>query len=145
VSTLVRGILARKGTHVHSIGPDEDVYAALERMAEHDIGALVVVDGGDVVGVMSERDYARKVSLFGRASRDTRVRDVMSPPEHTASLDDTVAACMARVTVSRMRHLPVLDGGRLVGLVSIGDLVKAIIDEQSFVIEQLHEYISGAH
>lgn len=145
MSAIVRGILAKKGTHVHTVGPDADVYAALELMAEHDIGALVVVEGDEVVGVMGERDYARKVILFGRASRDTRVRDVMSPPVHTVSLDDTVAACMERVTASRMRHLPVLDEGKLVGLVSIGDLVKAIIDEQSFEIEQLQGYISGVH
>lgn len=145
MSTLVRGILAQKGTRVYTIGPDEDVYVALELMAEHDIGALVVVEGDEVVGVMGEREYARKVILFGRASRDTRVRDVMSSPVHTAALGDTVAACMARVTESRVRHLPVLDEGQLVGLVSIGDLVKAIIDQQSFEIEQLHEYVSGAH
>ena len=143
MSTMVRGILASKGSHVHTVSPDEDVYAALERMAEHDVGSLVVLDGDEVVGVMSERDYARKVILFGRVSRDTRVRDVMSTGVPTASLNDTVAKCMARVTESRVRHLPVVEDGKLIGLVSIGDLVKAIIDEQAFEIERLHGYISG--
>jgi CBS domain-containing protein len=143
MSTLVRGILAHKGSHVHTVSPDEDVYAALERMAEHDVGALVVVAGEEVVGVMSERDYARKVILLGRASRDTRVRDVMSTAVPTASVDDTVTACMARVTDRRVRHLPVVEEGKLIGLVSIGDLVKAIIDEQAFEIEKLHGYIHG--
>ena len=143
MSTMVRGILAKKGSHVHTVSPDEDVYAALELMAEHDVGSLVVLDGDEVVGVMSERDYARKVILLGRASRDTCVRDVMSTVVPTASLDDTVTRCMARVTESRIRHLPVIEDGKLVGLVSIGDLVKAIIDEQAFEIERLHGYISG--
>ncbi len=144
MSTLVSGILAKKGPQVFTIGPDEDVYAALERMAEHDVGALVVLDGDALVGIVSERDYARKVILLGRASRDTRVRDVMSAPVQTASPDDSVAACMARMTVGRLRHLPVVDGGRLTGLVSIGDLVKALIEEQAFEIEQLRGFISGS-
>ena len=143
MSTMVRGILASKGSHVYTVSPDEDVYAALELMAEHDVGSLVVLDGDEVVGVMSERDYARKVILLGRASRDTCVRDVMSTVVPTVSLDDTVTRCMARVTESRVRHLPVVEDGKLVGLVSIGDLVKAIIDEQAFEIERLHGYISG--
>ena len=144
MSTMVRGILANKGSQVYTVSPDDDVYAALERMAEHDVGALVVLDGDEILGVMSERDYARKVILFGRASRDTRVRDVMSTGVPTVSLKHSVATCMACVTESRVRHLPVVEDGELVGLVSIGDLVKAIIDEQAFEIERLHGYISGA-
>ncbi len=143
MSTMVRGILASKGSHVHTVSPDEDVYAALELMAENDVGSVVVLDGDEVVGVMSERDYARKVILLGRASRDTHVRDVMSTVVPTVTPNDTVAKCMARVTESRIRHLPVIEDGKLVGLVSIGDLVKAIIDEQAFEIERLHGYISG--
>jgi len=144
MSMIVRGILAKKGTQVYAVGPDEDVYAALEHMARHDVGALVVLDGGELVGVMSERDYARKVILLGRASRDTRVRDVMSGPVQTAAPDDSIATCMARMTQGRLRHLPVLDEGRLIGLVSIGDLVKALIDEQAFEIEQMQGLISGS-
>jgi CBS domain-containing protein len=142
MSTTVRGILASKGSTVYTVGPDDNVFVALERMAEHDVGALVVLAGDEVVGVMGERDYARKVILFGRASRDTCVRDVMSPPL-TVGLDASVASCMELVTRERTRHLPVVEQGRLVGLVSIGDLVKSIIDEQAFEIEQLHGYISG--
>lgn len=144
MSTMIRGILATKGTEVHAVAPDDDVFTALERMAAHDVGALVVRAGDAVVGIVSERDYARKVILLGRASRDTRVRDVMSAPVITASIDDTVAACLARMTERRVRHLPVLDGDRLVGLVSIGDLVKATIEEQAFVIEQMQEFIAGS-
>lgn len=144
MSTMIRGILATKGTVVHAVAPDDDVFTALERMAAHDVGALVVRAGEAVVGIVSERDYARKVILLGRASRDTRVRDVMSAPVITASIDDTVAACLARMTERRVRHLPVLDGDRLVGLVSIGDLVKATIEEQAFVIEQMQEFIAGS-
>lgn len=143
MSTTVRRILADKGTTVHAVGPDESVYKALERMAAHDVGALVVLEGGDLVGVVSERDYARKVILLGRASRDTLVRDVMSSPVLTVGVDDTVATCMARMTEKRIRHLPVVDEGRLVGVVSVGDLVKAIIAEQAFEIEQLQGYIAG--
>ena len=143
MSTTVRRILAEKGTAVHAVGPDESVYAALERMAEHDVGALMVLDGERLVGVVSERDYARKVILEGRASRDTLVRDVMGSPVLTVGVDDTVATCMARMTERRIRHLPVVDEDRLVGVVSIGDLVKAIIAAQAFEIEQLQGYISG--
>jgi CBS domain-containing protein len=143
MSTIVRGILAKKGTQVYAVGADEDVYTALEHMARHDVGTLVVLDGDEPVGVMSERDYARKVILLGRSSRGTRVRDVMGSPVLTAALDDSVATCMARMTERRVRHLPVLDEGRLVGLVSIGDLVKALIDEQAFEIEQMQGFIAG--
>jgi len=143
MSTTVRRILAQKDPAVHSVGPDDSVYTALERMAEHDVGALVVLDGERLVGVVGERDYARKVILEGRASRDTLVRDVMGSPVVTVGVDDTVATCMARMTERRIRHLPVLDEGRLVGVVSIGDLVKAIIAAQAFEIEQLQGYITG--
>ena len=101
MSTMIRGILAKKGTQVHAVGPDDDVYAALQRMAAHDVGALVVRDGDVLLGIVSERDYARKVILLGRASRDTRVRDVMSAPVITASIGETVAACLARMSERR--------------------------------------------
>jgi len=144
MSTMVRGILAKKGSQIHAVGPEDDVYTALELMAEHDVGALVVRDGNELVGIVSERDYARKVILLGRASRDTLVREVMSAPVITVSIDDTVATCLAHMAGRRVRHLPVLADGQLVGVVSIGDLVKAIIDAQAFEIERLHEFISGA-
>lgn len=143
MSTMVRGILAKKGSQVHAVGPDDAVLTALQRMAAHDVGALVVMDGETPIGVVSERDYARKVILLGRASRDTRVREVMSAPVISASLDDAVDTCLARMTDERVRHLPVLDDGRVVGVVSIGDLVKAVIEEQAFEIEQMQGFISG--
>jgi CBS domain-containing protein len=140
----VRDILARKGSQVYSVGPDDSVFEALERMAEHDVGALAVRNGDALVGIVSEREYARKVILLGRASRDTRVREVMRAPEPTVAVDDTVQTCMNLVTEHRYRYLPVVtDGDTLVGMVSIGDLVKAILDEQAFEIEQLNNYIAG--
>jgi CBS domain-containing protein len=119
------------------------VLAALGIMAEHDIGAVLVLEGDEVAGILTERDYARKVVLAGRSSKDSPVRAVMTadvvcvPPSHT------VADCMAVMTERRVRHLPVVEGGRLVGVVSIGDLVKATIDEQEFTINQLKNYIAG--
>jgi CBS domain-containing protein len=142
-SKTVQQVLAEKGTDVFSVGPDASVYTALERMAADDIGALVVSEGGRIVGMLSERDYARKVILLGRASRDTLVRDVMTEDVVTVGPRDTVGHCMQLMTDRRVRHLPVLDGGALVGLVSIGDLVKTIIADQAFEIEQLQGYIAG--
>ena len=142
-SKTVQQLLAEKGTHVSSVAPDASVYEALERMAAADIGALVVSDGGRLAGMLSERDYARKVILVGRASRDTLVRDVMTEEVLTVGPGDTVGRCMQIMTDRRFRHLPVIDGGALVGLVSIGDLVKSIIADQAFEIEQLQGYIAG--
>jgi CBS domain-containing protein len=143
MSTTVRRILADKPTAVHAVGPDDSVYTALERMAAHNVGALMVVEGERLIGVFSERDYARKVILVGRASRDTRVRDIMSGSVITIGLDDTVSRCMQIMTDSRVRHLPVVEGERLLGVVSVGDVVKSVIAEQAFEIEQLQGYISG--
>lgn len=143
MSTTVRRILADKPAAVHAVGPDDSVYTALERMAAHGVGALVVLEGERLIGVFSERDYARKVILVGRASRDTRVRDIMSSPVITIGIDDTVASCMQIMTERRVRHLPVVEGERLLGVVSVGDVVKAVIAEQAFEIEQLQGYISG--
>lgn len=142
-TTNVRQLLQAKGSAVWSVGPDDTVFAALELMAEKNIGALMVVEGGALVGVFSERDYARKVVLHGRASRDTAVRDVMSDRVVTVSPEKTVADCTVLMTENRIRHLPVVEDGRTVGLVSIGDVVKAIISEQSFLIDQLQSYIQG--
>ncbi|HKI57188.1 MAG TPA: CBS domain-containing protein [Trueperaceae bacterium] len=143
-TTNVRQLLQSKGAQVWSVAPDESVFEALELMAEKNVGALMVVEGGALVGMFSERDYARKVILHGRASRDTAVREVMSERVVTVSPEKTVADCMVLMTENRIRHLPVVEGDRTVGLVSIGDVVKAIISEQSFVIDQLQNYIQGA-
>lgn len=144
MSTMVREILAEKGPQVYSIGPDANVFEALGRLSEHDVGALLVLDGGAPVGVFSERDYARKVILQGRASRDTRIVEVMSSPVITVGIDASVQRCMARMTRYRIRHLPVVDeSGELAGMVSIGDLLKATIAEQEFEIDGLQSYIAG--
>jgi CBS domain-containing protein len=141
--TTAHDILRFKGQIVHFVSPDDTVLAALGVMAEHDIGAVLVVDGNTIVGILTERDYARKVVLAGRSSKDSPVRAVMTadvvcvPPSHT------VEDCMEVMTERRVRHLPVVEDGRLVGLVSIGDLVKATIDEQQFTINQLKSYIAG--
>jgi CBS domain-containing protein len=141
--TRVRDILTTKGNEVWSIEPDASVYDAMKRMAEKGIGALLVMDGAKVVGVISERDYARKVILQGRASRSTRVREIMTGHVLYAELDQNIEECMALMTEKRVRHLPVMEGGEVVGVISIGDLVKSIITEQKFIIEQLERYISG--
>ncbi len=145
-SKRVQQLLAEKGARggaVWSVGPDDSVFRALEIMAERNVGALVVLDDGRLVGVLSERDYARRVILRGLASRDVRVRDLMTAQVVTVGLDDTVGGCMKRMTAGRFRHLPVVDGGRVVGVVSIGDVVATIMADQAFEIEQLQGYISG--
>ena len=130
---------------VHKIAPGASVYDALRLMADKNIGALLVVDEGKIVGILSERDYARKVALMDRSSKHTAVREVMTSPVMYARPDQTNEECMALMTDNRLRHLPVIDNGRLLGLVSIGDLVKDIISEQQFTIEQLQHYIQGDH
>ena len=138
----VQQILNTKGTAVWSIAPDDTVFAALKLMGEKEIGALTVVEHGQLVGVISERDYARKVILKGRTSRDTLVKEIMSTTVITAHFQQTVEECMQVMTEKRIRHLPVLDDGRLVGIISIGDLVKAVTAEQQLLIEQLEGYIT---
>ena len=140
--STVRQLLARKGGEVLGIAPDATVYDAILAMAEAGIGALVVQEGGRLVGMISERDYARKVILQGRSSRETRVREVMASPVITVTPGDTVQRCMEIMTAERVRHLPVLEDDRLVGLVSIGDAVKSVIAQQAFMIEQLESYIA---
>jgi CBS domain-containing protein len=142
-SKSVQHLLLEKGHRIHSVGPDASVYEALETMAKVEVGALVVCEGERLVGMFSERDYARKVILQGRASRDTKVRDVMTAEVVTVGPEDTVRHCMELMTNGKFRHLPVLEAGALVGLVSIGDLVKTIIADQAFEIEQLQGYIAG--
>jgi len=139
--TLVRQVLERKGRQIYSVEPAAAVLEAIRAMAEHHIGALLVMQGESLSGIVSERDYARKVILMGRSSADTPVRDIMSSPVISVSPDDTVQRCMQLVTEKRVRHLPVVDGARVVGIVSIGDLVKAVIAEQQQQIEQLESYI----
>jgi CBS domain-containing protein len=128
---------------VYTITPDASVWDALKLMAEKSIGALVVTEGSKIVGIVSERDYARKVVLKGRSSEDTRVRDIMSSPVMYVRPDHTNEDCMALMTENRLRHLPIMDNGELIGLISIGDLVKDIISEQQFIIQQLEHYIRG--
>jgi CBS domain-containing protein len=139
--TTVRQLLNGKEPGVHSVAPEAPVLEAIRAMAAHHVGALVVMQGETLAGIVSERDYARKVILLGRASADTPVRDIMSSPVLTVSPDDSVEKCMRLMTERRVRHLPVTDGARVIGMVSIGDLVKAVIAEQQQQIEQLESYI----
>lgn len=138
---LVRHILEKKGTAVHAIGPDAPVLEAIRSMAAHHIGALLVMRGDELAGILSERDYARKIVLHGRSSSDTPVAQIMSSPVVTVTPDDTIEACMRLVTERRFRHLPVVEGGCVVGVLSIGDLVKTLLEEQRQTIEHLEAYI----
>ena len=138
-------ILNNKNNQIWSIGPDETVYDAIALMADKRIGALLVVSEGKLIGIITERDYARKVILHGRSSRDTPVREIMTSSLITVTPDHTVDECMRLVTEHRIRHLPVLDNDRLVGLISIGDLVNSIIEAQAQTINHLHSYITGGY
>ena len=138
-----RELLEAKGSDVWSVHPDAAVYDAIEMMADKGVGALMVLDGGALVGVISERDYARKVILRGRSSKDTAVKEIMTARVIYARPDQTVEDCMGLMTDKRIRHLPIVDGEELLGVVSIGDLVKSMLAEQQFVIQQLEQYISG--
>lgn len=128
---------------IYSIQPGATVYSALQLMAEKGIGALLVMEHGKIVGILSERDYARKVILMQRTSRDTLVRDIMTTSVIYVRANQSTDECMALMTQHRLRHLPVMEGDELIGMLSIGDLVKDIISEQRFIIEQLEHYISG--
>lgn len=140
----VRQILDGKGHEVYTVRPEATVFEALEKMAEHNVGALPVVDAsGRLVGIFSERDYARKVILRGKASKDVPVSEIMSTHVLYVTPETTDWQCMALMTDKRVRHLPVMEEGRLVGFVSIGDVVKSIMDEQRFQIEQLEQYIAS--
>jgi CBS domain-containing protein len=135
-------LLAAKGSHVWSISPDATVFEGLRLMADRNIGALLILEGGRAVGIMSERDYARKIILEGRSSRETPIRNIMTTQLVAARATDSVEQAMALMTRERIRHLPVMDGSTVLGMVSIGDLVKATIDDQQFTIEQLERYIA---
>jgi CBS domain-containing protein len=141
--TTVNQILRGKGKHVWSVAPHATVFEALTLMADKNVGAVLVVDAGCLVGILSERDYARKVILHGRSSRDTPVREIMTERVVCVRADATDEECMALMTAKRVRHLPVVEDDRVLGVISIGDVVKSIISEQQFVIEQLEHYISG--
>ncbi|MBP0622016.1 CBS domain-containing protein [Cupriavidus consociatus] len=139
-----RQVLESKPTQaIYSIPPTATVYAALQLMAEKGIGALLVIEHGDIMGILSERDYARKVILMQRTSRETLVRDIMTTSVIYVSAGQSTDECMALMTKHRLRHLPVMENEELVGMLSIGDLVKDIISEQQFIIEQLEHYIHG--
>lgn len=139
----VRDILRVKGPDVWSIGPNALVYDAMRLMADKEIGALLVMDETKLVGIISERDYARKVILQGRSSHSTQVREIMTSRVVYTEPERNIDECMALMTDKRIRHLPVLEGGEVSGVISIGDLVKAIITEQKFIIEQLERYITS--
>ena len=138
---FVAEILKSKGRDVWTVSSDSTVYDALQEMADKNVGALLVIEDDQLVGVFSERDYARKVILHGKASKDTLVKEIMSTEMFWVRPDQTVAICMELMTNNRIRHLPVLDEGRLVGVISIGDVVKAVISEKEFAIQQLEQYI----
>lgn len=138
-------LLGKRQREVLTIGPKDTVFDALSRMAAKNVGALVVVDGDRVVGVVSERDYARKVILIGKISRETAVEEIMGTPAVTVSTGTTVAECMALMTGRHLRHLPVVSDNVLIGLVSIGDLVKALLAEQEARLGKIEAYISGAY
>jgi CBS domain-containing protein len=139
----VSQLLQVKGNQIFAVAPQDSVLRAIEIMATRHVGALLVMNEGTLLGIISERDYARKVILKNRSSHDTPVNDIMSSPAVSVTPEDTVHHCMQLMTEGRFRHLPVVKAGRVVGMLSIGDLVKAVIEEQSQHIEQLERYIAG--
>ena len=141
--TTVAQLLQDKGRPVWTIAPDATVYDALSLLAAKNVGALVVVEGARVVGILSERDYARKVILKGKFSKDTRVREIMTEKVYFVRAEQTIEECMAVMTAEHIRHLPVLTDDRLTGIVSIGDVVRVIISDKEFLIKQLEHYITG--
>lgn len=141
--TTIARILEAKGDDIWSIAPSSSVYEAVDLMARQNVGALLVVEDGDLVGIVSERDYARNVILKGKSSKETPVRDIMTADVTTAGLNATVEEGMRLMTEKRIRHLPVVQDGALVGVISIGDLVKSILSEKEHHIQQLEHYITG--
>lgn len=139
----VRDMLRTKGSEIWSVAPDTTVYDALKLMAEKNIGAVLVMDADNVMGILSERDYARKIILLGKTSADTPAREIMTERVMCVHPEETAVQCMALMTEKKFRHLPVLEDNELIGIISIGDVVKATIAEQEFIIEQLEHYIKG--
>jgi CBS domain-containing protein len=140
---LVKHLLEGKGSAIYAIEPEKPVLEAIREMADKYVGALLVMQGGQLVGIVSERDYARKVILLGRSSAQTPVREIMSSPVVTVAPGDSVNHCMKLMTDKRMRHLPVVENAKVIGMLSIGDLVKAVIDDQAEQLEHLQRYIAG--
>ncbi len=141
--TTVKHLLDRKGSAIYSVEPDDPVLEAIELMAEHHVGALLVMRGAELLGIVSERDYARKVIIMDRSAAETPVWQIMTAPVITVTPEHTVNQCMQIVTDRRVRHLPVVSAGRVIGVISIGDLVKTVIEEQQQQIEQLERYITS--
>jgi CBS domain-containing protein len=139
----LKQLLEAKGREVYSIAPDARVFDALKLMADRSIGALIVLEGARIAGIISERDYARKVILHGKSSKETTVREIMSTKVYYVRPEQRIEECMALMTQRQVRHLPVMESGALVGIISIGDVVKAIISEQEFIIGQLEQFIMG--
>lgn len=142
---LIRNILNQKGSQVFDIGPDNTVFEAIKKMAGKDIGALLVMEGDELLGIITERDYRNKVILMGRTSKSTMVRDIMSAELYCVEPSETVETCMALMTNRKFRHLPVVENGKVVGIISIGDLVKAVITKQKVEIHNLRDYITGTY
>jgi CBS domain-containing protein len=139
----VRNILQSKNNITISVTPDSTVFEALELMVEKNVGALLVMDQDNFVGIFTERDYARKVILMGKASKETLIREIMTEDPVTVNMDNTIEDCMRLMTNKFIRHLPVVENGKLIGIISIGDVVKFIIEEQRFIIQNLEHYITG--
>jgi CBS domain-containing protein len=145
ITTTIGSILNRKGTTVWSVSPTNTVFEAISMMAEKNVGALPVLEGDRLVGMISERDYARKVILLGRGSRETSVAEIMTVNLKTVGLNESVQECMQIMTENRVRHIPVLEGGKLAGLISIGDCVNWIISAQTAAIDDLERFVTGAY
>ncbi|MCI0746850.1 MAG: CBS domain-containing protein [Verrucomicrobia subdivision 3 bacterium] len=141
----IEEVLRHKSGELYTISPDATVFDAIQQMADKNIGALLVMAGSDLIGVISERDYTRKVALKGKSSRDTRVQEILSTPVIAVTPHHTVEECMRLMTVNRVRHLPIMRGNEVIGIVSIGDLVNSIISAQSVTITQLESYITGQY